>query len=514
MGSTGLHTQTKKYFFIGTVILVAMMLLNSIHSIQYYNPDEHYQIIEFAAYKQGEVRKEQLAWEFEARSRQAIQPFIAYGIFNLADVLGLHSPNQKILLMRLGMIFLVVPVILFFLKNTLHFFSQELQVKYILGYLSIWILPYYFIRFTSETFSGILFLWVVAILIAPQRNKWLMLLGGFLTGIACYSRFQTLLPLIGLVMGFQLFHKPTLREYLYLVAGIMPAVGIGMLADFWLYEEWVFTPWNYVNYQVFKNVANDFGTAPFYYYLVELFKLSTPFMGLIIFIILVFTPMVKGVNMIYLVFVSALVTLSAFGHKEFRFLIPIIVFLPFMFFSLIQTLRSKQYFFSGLFQSKWMLVLILVANLVCFAYYTLYNNNWFTDNPKALTYVLARNYKQSNIHLLYANNDHPLKDDVVLAFKQDTLHLYQNFFKPKQFSDQKITQLDSNSFIKKPEADIQLFYIRKGVLLKMENVGLLENMGYKLKYISAPLWLEQILNSNPALGKQYNDWVFYLYELK
>lgn len=503
-----------RFLIPGSILLTGMMILNSIHSIQYYNPDEHYQIIEFAGYKQGLVSETDLAWEFEAKSRQAIQPFIAYVVFIIADTLGFESPVEKIQLLRLFMILLVVPTIFLFVKNTLHHFHPSIRKLYIFSSFTIWIVPYYYIRFTSETFSGILFLLSAGILLNPNKKKIAILIAGFIIGLACYSRFQTILPLLGFIIGLWIFEKFNLRQTAILITGFIVAFGLGLIVDFWFYGEWVFTPGRYIEYQIIKNVANDFGTEPFYYYLPLLLKFSTPFLGIMLFIILIGTPAIKGVNTLYLTFMSSLVLLSILGHKEFRFLIPVLLIIPYVYFSFVNKLHKEGYFFLKFFSGRIMLALLTIANITCFTYYTMYNNNWFTDNPKALTYVLAEKYRNSSVHMLYVNNDHPFKDDVVLKLKEDTLHLYQRFLMPENFSDSQIQSISNESLARNENMEHQLLYIRKGVLLKMDNYRLIEQLGYQLIYISAPPWLDHLLNQNKLLGNQYNDWVFYLYELK
>ncbi len=261
-----------------------------------------------------------------------------------------------------------------------------------------------------------------------------------------------------------------------------------------------------------NSVASQFGEQPFYYYVTQLFYFSTPVIGILIYLSLIISPLLKKINTVYVVFIVSLIGLSVIGHKEFRFLVAIINLLPFIVVYFIQELRLQKVFFSGIFTNKWFIIVLLVFNTGAITLSTAYNNNLFTDDNKSLSYVISRDYRDKKVHLLYFNHRHPFKDDVELKFKNDTLHLYQRFIMPPRFTDQRLYELDSSTLTKKPGTDVQLLYVRKSEYLKLPNKELVTKYGYQLKYISAPRWLENLLNSNKVLGSQYNDWVMYIFE--
>ena len=53
------------------------LILSSIFSVGFYHPDEHYQILEFANYKLGNINSSQLPWEFHEKIRPTLQPLLA-----------------------------------------------------------------------------------------------------------------------------------------------------------------------------------------------------------------------------------------------------------------------------------------------------------------------------------------------------------------------------------------------------------------------------------------------------
>jgi hypothetical protein len=66
--------------------------------VGYHNPDEYFQITEFASYKLGITPAANLAWEFNAGIRPALQPAMIYGLCKLTN---LSNPVMVSFLLRL-----------------------------------------------------------------------------------------------------------------------------------------------------------------------------------------------------------------------------------------------------------------------------------------------------------------------------------------------------------------------------------------------------------------------------
>ena len=64
MSFKNLYLQNKIYF-----ISILSLLISSIFSVGFFHPDEHYQILEFANYKMGNINPTQLPWEFHEKIR-------------------------------------------------------------------------------------------------------------------------------------------------------------------------------------------------------------------------------------------------------------------------------------------------------------------------------------------------------------------------------------------------------------------------------------------------------------
>jgi len=63
------------YFILFITIIYCFTAYNS---SGFHQPDEHFQIIEFANYKLGNTKPQDLSWEFKAEIRPTIQPALTY----------------------------------------------------------------------------------------------------------------------------------------------------------------------------------------------------------------------------------------------------------------------------------------------------------------------------------------------------------------------------------------------------------------------------------------------------
>jgi phosphatidylinositol glycan class B len=111
-------------------------------------------------------------------------------------------------------------------------------------------------------------------------------------------------------------------------AGFLVILGLGTALDGYFYGHFVFTPWNYLDQNIFKNVAASFGTEPWYWYGQQAFeKLIPPFSLLVLggFIWLAIRKEYQAAGWACLAFI---IGHSLVEHKEWRFLFPLTFFVP------------------------------------------------------------------------------------------------------------------------------------------------------------------------------------------
>ena len=80
------------------MILAVVTLVTAWFSETFYFPDEHYQILEFMAFKLGITPAAELPWEFSARIRPWFQPLVYFLIAKpamLAGVKDMRAPPAE-----------------------------------------------------------------------------------------------------------------------------------------------------------------------------------------------------------------------------------------------------------------------------------------------------------------------------------------------------------------------------------------------------------------------------------
>jgi len=138
----------EKHFFLSALVLY---VVSALFSTGYYSGDELLSVIEFAAYKIGTIEPEQLAWDFDARIRPALQPFIAFLIFKVLGFLSITDPYTQAFILRLLTSLLAVFSIRFFTRTCRKMVHPEFHAVYLFLSYFLWFLPLVNVRFMSES---------------------------------------------------------------------------------------------------------------------------------------------------------------------------------------------------------------------------------------------------------------------------------------------------------------------------------------------------------------------------
>ena len=316
-----------------TQIIIAGLvfhILAAIFSIGYHHCDELFQVFEFAGYKLGLNNPTDLPWEFHNQMRSGIQPLIVYWLVKAGAVLSVNDPFQIATIARMLVSLLAFIAVCLF---TSHMENEVVDEKHRntlwLLTLLFWCTPYFHARFSSENLSATLFLFGL-VLTLRKMSPSNTIAAGLLFGLAFVVRFQLIFMIAGLFAWQLIIRKTSWKCILLSCLGMGLAIGIGVLADKWLYGHYTFSSWNYLDQNLFHHKASAFGSEPFYYYLTEsLLQLLPPFSILIVAGIFFFWWRFRQhvITWITLPFIL----LHCFtAHKELRFLFPVINFLPFM----------------------------------------------------------------------------------------------------------------------------------------------------------------------------------------
>jgi phosphatidylinositol glycan class B len=153
-------------------------------------------------------------------------------------------------------------------------------------------------------------------------------MAGLLFGLAFWCRFQIGLALVGLALWLLLIRRPGARLILVTGGALGAALFFGVLVDRWFYGEWVLTPLRYFDVNLIENRAADWGVQPWWWYFVQLvYQLVPPYSLLLIAggIVACFR---RSRNVLVWVVVSFVLLHLIVGHKEARFLFPLLYALP------------------------------------------------------------------------------------------------------------------------------------------------------------------------------------------
>lgn len=312
------------------VIGLLLALITAYFGIGSYHADEYFQIIEFANYKLGGIQPEELAWEFHQKMRPSIQPAIAYVFVNTMQGLGIHNPWGIAFLLR-GVTAIVVWLLMvqFILQVIKEEKNIALHIFLIILVYFLWFSPFLISRFSSENFSAFFLILGVFLLEFKnvRANWWRAILVGFIFALSFYVRFQIAFALIGVGVYIIFINRENWKTIGAMLTGFALGVALNILIDFWFYDEWVFTPWEYYRANIIEQKSAEFGVSPFYQYVIDLFGFMAPFS--LILIPLAVWGAIKNPKSIYVfMIVPFFLAHSAVGHKEIRFLFP--MFFPFV----------------------------------------------------------------------------------------------------------------------------------------------------------------------------------------
>jgi phosphatidylinositol glycan class B len=334
--------RTHHYYILGGLVLA----ITAVFSTGFHHWDEHFQVLEFAGWKLGTTPRSALPWEFEARLRPTLQPWLVVALHRALDLAGMADPFRIALLLRLGTaaLFLVGMVLLVQgrLRSEALLADPLLRRWYLFLSFLLWPVVYAAVRFSAEGLSMALFLPAFAWVLngSPQRPiTWAA--AGLLMGLAFVVRFQVGFMVAGLLAWMVLVRHTGLRQLLPCAAGILLAVCLGVLADRAFYGEWTFTTWNYFNGNILEGKAASFGTDPWWYYFTEVLTQAIPPFSLLYLLPLPIVFLYRPKDAITWTVLPFLLVHVLIGHKELRFLFPMLALLPLLIVTGLGELRER-----------------------------------------------------------------------------------------------------------------------------------------------------------------------------
>ena len=324
----------------GAVVLI----ITAYFSTGFHHWDEHFQILEFAGYKLGITPYQDLPWEYAARIRPAILPSLALLVHHLFTLFGSSDPFAVAFFLRLLSAALSFTATMLMIRVFLPGIADErLRYAFVLLTFFTWFAVYGAVRFSSENWSGDLFVIGFALLMRERERTSFrtLLVAGALFGLAFTVRMQVAFLIVGLLAWMLFVRKERLGGMAMLVVGILITVGIGIVIDRWFYGGWTLTAWNAFDVNILQGKASAFSKDPWYTYFTKTFTHAGPPISLVFIaapLILFFLDRRNVLTWMLIPFVLVHILIV---HKELRFLFPMLGLLPIVIIQAIEAVRAK-----------------------------------------------------------------------------------------------------------------------------------------------------------------------------
>ena len=311
------------------LLLIALLVqvVTSLTQTGYLHPDQHFQLIEFSSWQLGEPSGATRVWELASHIRPTVQVYLFSAFVVTCRFLNVSDPYAQLTVLR---VLMGLAGFALFNAMAIHAFRTNRRVLYLVLLLLnfSWLLPYTRAMFSSEMASSLAFFG--AVLLYERRGNSLVsvLLTGLLFSLAFYFRFQMAFGLAGFGLWLLVVEKK-FRNLLPLAVGFGIGLMINVLLDYQFYHELVFTPYDYFRVNITEGKAADFGTSGPLYYVVMLFLvMGAPTLSF--FLIYYVAKRVGSVyrQPLFFAVLFFIIGHSFVGHKEERFLFPILNVLP------------------------------------------------------------------------------------------------------------------------------------------------------------------------------------------
>ena len=315
-----------------------LFFTSAVFSVGQHNPDEYYQIVEFASTKLGISAPAGLPWEYAEEMRSWLQPAIYVGVARTAGYLGFNRPLTLLFLFRITTAIFTWSALWTLVIAGRHWFDGEIERRRLYSIAALlWVLPFLGARTSAEAFSaaalcfGIASLeWRTRLRDAGGRFVFAML-GGAAFGLCFDFRFATGAMAAGAGAWYLFAAHDRLIVFAGLAFGALSTLALGALADGWGYGHITFPAYAYLYQNFVLGRSRIYGTEPFFAYL-YIPLLESNAMAPVTFGLMVATLstwLARPLSVLTWASAPYVVLLCIAAHKEARFLFPLIPFCPF-----------------------------------------------------------------------------------------------------------------------------------------------------------------------------------------
>lgn len=424
-----MYSDLKKSKLIIFIILsFAIHCLASYFSVGFYSQDEHFQIlspVEFLLGINDNLFEE--IWEFseDYRIRPWFQSYLYFYIIKSLQFLSVENPFIWIFFIKILFSLLsLATLILFYLNFKNRLFVDNNFNRFLI--LLFCFYPFFHSRTSSENLGMSFFIIGILIfdyLIHSKNNKkyfYYTIFTGIFFGLAIITRYQILIFVVGIYLWVLIFSFSynNIRSLLIIGFNIILVLIFGLVFDTFGYQKINITYYNYFHANFISGMLNFFGKEPWWYYFLEIPKSFFPPIGLIFLISFIYLTFKKFNNLIIFISLFYLLVFIIIGHKELRFLFPLLFFSPFFICIFLDSLiKSKFVNFIKILLIFFNLVFLIIFSIIPATeqvglYKYIYNNKneltniFYEDdnpyliaglNPKLYTHYLPEISKLNNL---------------------------------------------------------------------------------------------------------------------
>jgi phosphatidylinositol glycan class B len=371
------EVKTKRFHTYIVIIAAVVFAVSAYCSRGFHHFDEHFQILEFAGLKLGINQEKDLAWEYQEHMRPAIQPTVVVVLVKAMKAIGVESPFTWVMIIRMMTALFMLASIYCSTSALLRLIKPENRKLFIILSYFLYFMPYLAVRFSSETVSSGFFLLGFSLLVVSCHSSRIKTLPiafgiGLLFGLSFICRFQSGIMIAGVLIWLIFVYRLGISQLIMLVLGVSVVIGIGTLVDHWFYGQWVFTPWNYFRTDVWVSSTDRFGTSPWYYYLSSLYSGDTKsILKLLLLISGIYFLFSNSRDVVAFAVIPFVLIHFAIAHKEMRFMIPVVFFVPYItvifwqyIISLAKSNQSVRVLQLVLYQALFINAFSLMANVI------------------------------------------------------------------------------------------------------------------------------------------------------
>jgi len=483
-------------------VAICIYLFVAYKSSGYNNADEHYQIIEFARYKLGNAEPADLAWEYKEKIRAGIQPALCYALFKVTGMFGINDPYVLAFILRAFTGLVALVVISRFIISCRHLVLLENKIIFLLLSFFLWFLPYINVRFSSEAWSGIIFLASLSLVMDIEKYKkgsYYTILLGMGLGAAILFRYQTGVLAVGLLGWLLVIAKIGMKRLAVVCLSIVAVLGIGILIDKWLYGEYCLTIYNYFYVNIVKDVASQYGVSPWYEILFYLIKSPGAF-GIFIFASYTIIIVVKPKHLLVWVTLPFLIIHAIIAHKELRFLYPIANLAPIVLVLGFQQMQK----WSGLTRYRfWIWALGAVLTVSNIAGLMAIGLRGAGLTRISVTGYIRKNYVHDRVNIIHVGGCNPFDDG---AFPKNTFYNSEGILLTQILT---IWQADLSKQVKPGYTN--LLIISNNEITGPRTTQLMKRMHLEKVFQSVPGFIQEI---NKLYDPEINNVSLMVYEFK